>query len=89
MNVSSLFFSLKRFVTKFLFETPRKENLTPLEMAILKTLASIAPAPIVVLMILNIQYVFWTLLLAWIPYSIWLALHRYYKWKDNKTQEVK
>jgi len=87
MTISSLFFSLKRFIIKFLFETPRKENLTPLEMAILKTLASIAPAPIVVLMILNLKYVFWTLLLAWIPYGIWHALHRYYRWKDNKTSD--
>lgn len=68
-------------------KTPRSENIGILGMALLVTLGVAVPLMVGGLLIPVFNYVFFILLLGWIPYSIWAVLVRYYRRRDHIIEE--
>lgn len=66
---------------------PRAEDLGVFGMALLVTLGVAIPLMVGGLLIPVFNYVFFILLLGWIPYSIWVVLVYYYKRKDHIIEE--
>jgi len=66
---------------------PRAEDLSVFAMAVLVALGVAIPLMIGGLLIPYFNYVFFILLLGWIPYSIWVVLVYYYRRKDHIIEE--
>jgi hypothetical protein len=67
---------------------PRAKELTVFETMLLVTFGVAAPLIIGALLIPYIHYIFFILLIGWIPYSIWLILCYYYRRKDQIRDEA-